>query len=397
MSVSSDHLFDPFNPAHIVDAENAMEVSRRKCPVGQVNDNLYTLNSDAAVREVFEDATHFSNKGNFAIDSDDVPFPVPVITMADPPYHTALRSRLLKDLSPARLRTLAPKVEAIVDTAIKTLPKAGRVDLYADFVHFIPAAVVYSLIGIPEHAWIDVQAWSDVIVDTVPEPVGELPELASLIGFLASLVEDRRARPSERRDDVLDNLCFAEPGEADMSTVEVSTHIFQLVAAGTDTTRSLIVNCLYRLLEHRDSWTRLLRDRSLLINAIEESLRLDSPAQFMIRSVVDDVSVESCPMRSGRKAYLNIQSANHDEQRWGEDSRNFRIDRRNAAAHLAFGRGIHACIGAPLARIEARMAIAALMDAYPDMRLAPEAEWVTCPGAISKRVQSVPVLLTGEN
>jgi cytochrome P450 len=209
------------------------------------------------------------------------------------------------------------------------------------------------------------------------------------------LVEDRRASPNDRHEDVLDNLCFAAPDEQDMPALEVVSHILQLVVAATDTTRALIANCLYRMLEQRDQWEAVAADRSLLPNAIEESLRMDSPGQFMVRSVVDDITIRSCPIASGNKVYVSIQSANHDEERWGEDSLTYRVDRPNDSGHLAFGRGIHACIGAPLARIEARAAVAALLDAYPDMALAPDTVWVKCGGALIRRVQAVPVLLTG--
>ncbi|MEE6169686.1 MULTISPECIES: cytochrome P450 [unclassified Mycolicibacterium] len=136
-----------------------------------------------------------------------------------------------------------------------------------------------------------------------------------------------------------------------------------------------------------------MADRSLLLGAIEESLRLDSPAQFMVRSVVQDVTIGHCPIAPGKKVYLNIQSANHDESRWGNDSLDFRMDRPDSLAHLAFGRGIHTCIGAPLARIEAKMSISALMDRFPHMRLVPGAKWVDAGAAITKKVKSVPVEL----
>jgi cytochrome P450 len=116
----------------------------------------------------------------------------------------------------------------------------------------------------------------------------------------------------------------------------------------------------------------------------------------MVRSVIDDVIVGSCPISPGHKLYVNIQPANHDEARWGEDSRTYRLDRSNGSAHLAFGRGIHACIGAPLARIEARLAIAALLDRYRDMALAPDAQWTKVPAPLTRRVADVPVLLTGK-
>lgn len=389
-------FFNPLKPEHLSRPDELMHAARIGCPVAKVSDVLYTVNTDLGVRQVFDDTKHFSNKGNFSVGEEDVQWPFVVATQADPPVHTALRTRLLKDFAPARLRKLAPQVESIVAECLGALPDSGHIDLYAEYAHFIPSRILYALIGIPETAWRDVQQWSDAIVATVPAPTHELPEFASLTAFLGKLAEDRRAHPDSRQDDVLDNLCFAGADESDMSTAEVMTHILQLVVASTDTTRALIANCLYRLLENRGDFEAVFADRSLLPNAIEESLRMDSPAQFMVRSVVEDVTVDSYPLKAGKKVYVNIQSANHDEKRWGADSQKYRLHRLNAVGHLAFGRGIHACIGAPLARIEARVAIEALLDRYPRMRLAPNAEWVRAPGALTRRVQSVPVLLTGE-
>lgn len=393
---ASDQFFNPLNPDHISDPDELMRTSRIGCPVGQVSDILYTVNTDTLVRAIFDDTTHFSNRGNFSVGEEDVQLPVRVLTTADPPAHTALRARQLKDLAPARLRKLTPHVESIVHEAIRALPKSGPAELYEDYVRFIPAAVLYALIGIPKPAWAEVQKWSDAVVGTIPEPIHELPEFASLMTYLAGLVEERRAHPQDRREDVLDNLSFASDGSPEMPALEAITHMFQLVVAATDTTRALITNCVYRLLEHRGQWQRVLADRSLLPNAIEESLRLDSPAQFMVRTVIDDVTLGACPISAGKKVYLNIQSANHDEERWGPESLTFNVDRPNSATHLAFGRGIHTCIGAPLARIEARIAIAALLDTFPEMVLSSAAKWVKCEGALIRRVRSVPVLLTGE-
>lgn len=394
MSTESIDFFNPLNPEHRSSPDELMRASRLGCPVGKVSDILYTVSTDVYVRSVFDDTTHFSNRGNFTVDAEDVPLPVAVVTNADPPVHTSLRARLMKDLAPARLRALAPKVGDLVDETAATLPVAGKVDLYEDYVHFIPTAVLYTVIGIPRADWDEVQSWSDVVVATVPAPLDDLPEFASLMGYLSGLVEARRNNPRpDQPQDVLDNLCFADAGEVEMPTFEVVAHIFQLVVAATDTTRALIANCLFRLLEHPERWAAVVADRSLLLGAIEESLRLDSPAQFMVRSVVQDVTIGRCPIEPGKKVYLNIQSANHDETRWGDDSLEFRMDRPDSLAHLAFGRGIHTCIGAPLARIEARTSISALMDRFPHMRLAPGAKWVDAGGAITKRVKSVPVEL----
>ena len=394
---TADEYFNPLNPDHISDPDDLMQSSRIRCPVGRVSDVLYTVNTDLGVRQAFDDTKHLSSKGNFSVGAEDVRWgPFAPITNTDPPTHTALRARLLKDFAPARVRKLAPRVVEIVQECLGVLPESGYVDLYAEYAHFIPARILYALIGIPNPLWDEVQQWSDIIVATVPEPTNELPEFASITGYLGQLVEERRANPDHRHEDVLDNLCFANDGDADMSAHEIVTHLLQLVVASTDTTRALIANCLYRLLEDRKHWEAVLGDRALLSNAVEESLRVDSPAQFMVRSVVEDVTIASCPISAGHKTYLNIQSANHDEERWGEDSRHYRLDRPNASAHLAFGRGIHTCIGAPLARIEARVAIGALLDRFPDLMLAPGAAWVKCSAPLVRRIESVPVLLTGE-
>ncbi|MEE6169687.1 MULTISPECIES: cytochrome P450 [unclassified Mycolicibacterium] len=248
MSTESIDYFNPLDPEHRSSPEALMRASRAGCPVGKVSDILYTVNTDADVRGVFDDTTHFSNRGNFTVDAEDVPLPVAVITNADPPVHTSLRARLMKDLAPARLRTLAPKVGDLVNETAAALPAAGKVDLYQDYVHAIPTAVLYTVIGIPRADWDEIQSWSDVVVATVPAPLEDLPEFASLMRYLGVLVEARRNSPRpDQPQDVLDNLCFADAGEVEMPTFEVVAHIFQLVVAATDTTRALIANCLFRL------------------------------------------------------------------------------------------------------------------------------------------------------
>jgi cytochrome P450 len=370
--------FDPFDSGGTTDPDELLRASRNGCPVHQVNDTLYAVYTDRDVRQVFDDNTHFSNRGNFRLTPEDIDFPVMPVTNADPPQHTALRARLLKDLSPRRLRSMKPVVEDIVTKSVARLPQSGRVELYNDYIRFIPAAVVYALIGIPEDQWAQVQEWSDAIVAVVPEPVEAMPEFAGLTGLVGELARRRLIDADNRQEDVLDNLCFAEAAEAEMNL-----------------TRALITNCVFRLLEQHEQWEAVVADRSLLSNAVEESLRHDSPAQFMVRSVTDGVAVGGCRMEAGKKVYLSIQSANHDEKAWGSDGQKYRADRPDATGHLAFGRGIHACIGAPLARIEAISAISALIDRFPNAVLAPDARWERTPSAVTRRIASLPVLLGG--
>jgi cytochrome P450 len=151
----------------------------------------------------------------------------------------------------------------------------------------------------------------------------------------------------------------------------------------------LISNCVWRLLEDPDRWDVVAANRDLLPAALEESLRRDSPAQFIIRSARTGGVLCGCPVEPGDKLYLSLQSANHDERRWGDDGDVFDSARQDVTGHLAFGRGIHACIGAPLARIEGLAAVGALLDRFPNMRLSRRAVWTNVEGAITRRPTEV--------
>ncbi|MHA4854262.1 cytochrome P450 [Rhodococcus sp. MSC1_016] len=391
--IESPQIFDPLNPDHFPDPVPHLAAARERCPVSTPREGLHVLTHDSDIRGVLADTVTYSNKGNFSIEPEDVPLPFATITNADAPVHTELRNRLRKNFAPAHLRTLRAWVEGIVESAIAGLPADGEIELYERFVRVIPASVMHTFIGIPEESWAKAQDWGDIVVETVPAPLGELPEFGQLLGLLGGLVAERRARPTERSDDVLDNLCFAAPGERTMSDAEIVTHIFQLVVAGTDTTRSLIANCIWRLLEDPSRWDTVVADRTLLPNAIEESLRVDSPAQFLVRTRKVDGTIQGCPVSEGDKVYLSLQSANLDEATWGPNAGRFDPEREDAPGHVAFGRGVHACLGAPLARIEAIAAIGALMDRYPGMRLSPRATWVNTGGTITRRPREVLVAL----
>ncbi len=387
--------FTPHDAGHVADPDDALEAARHECPVTQVSDVLFVVTSDRDVRALFKDSAAFSNRGNFTIGREDRNHAFPGITNLDPPVHTELRSRLLRSMAPKKLRLLGPHVARVIARTLDGLPLSGEVDLHKDYISHIPSAVAYSMIGLPEEYWSEVEVLADALVEAVPAPETTMPEYNRLMELMGQIVRDRREHPEHRRDDVLDNLCFAAPGEREMEDLEVVMHLRQLFAAATDTTRALIANCIYRLLEHGD-WARIVADRSLLKNAIEESLRFDSPAQFMTRSVVQDTVIGECPVTAGHKAYLSIQSANHDDAAWGSTARHFDITRQVAVQHVAFGRGIHSCLGAPLARMEAYMAVDALMDHYPRMAAGRRATWEKCDGLLLRRPREVWAQLVGE-
>ncbi|WP_228000481.1 cytochrome P450 [Nocardia australiensis] len=387
-------IFTPHNATHRNSPDTYLQNARAQCPVSRASDVLYVVSRDEDVRRIFTDQQHFSSRGNFTLGEQDLEVPVPLITMTDPPVHTGLRKRLLKNFAPARLRKLEPEIAKVVADAVGELEtQSGTVDLYDRYIKSIPTRVLYAFIGIPREMWDTVQEWADIINESLLSAPEETTEYARLTQYIGELVEERRSMPDNRHTDVLDNFCFADEGEREMSSFEVVMHIWQLLGAGTDTTRALMSNCVFRLLESHDQWDQIVADRSRLTNAIEESLRLDSPGTYMTRSVLSDVEIGGCPVQAGSKVYLSLQSANHDEKVWGDDSLEFNSSRAGAAAHVAFGNGIHACLGAPLVRIEARIAISALMDRFPNLYLAPGITWRNIDSYLFRRAEDIAVVL----
>lgn len=142
--------------------------------------------------------------------------------------------------------------------------------------------------------------------------------------------------------------------------------------AATDTTGSLITNLLYELLADRSHWERLLADRSLIPAAVEESLRHDAPLQYVLRTVKQEREISGCPVEPGDRLAVSLQSANWDERAWGADAADYSLDRpAGQATTMAFGYGIHTCLGAPLARLQARVVLEHLLERFPELRLAP--------------------------
>ena len=386
-------IFDPREPDHTRDPDPYLRAARERCPVSTPRPGLHVLALDEDVRAVLADPARFSNRGNFSIDAQDVQLPHTVITMADAPLHTELRARLRSSFAAPRLRRMRPRVEEIASAGLAALPADGEVDLYDRYIRHLPVTVLYAFLGIPRESWSEAEVWADVIVATVPAPTHHLPEFGRLLGLLGGLVAERRAQPGERREDVLDTLCSTPAGGREMTDPEVVSHLFQLVMAGTDTTRSLIVNTVWRLLEDPALWEAVVADRRLLAGAVEESLRLDSPAQFVVRTATEDGMVRGCPVAAAEKVYLSLQSANHDEQRWGSNADRFDPGREDVLEHVAFGRGIHTCLGAPLARLEAEVVVGALLERYPAMRLSPRARWEGVDGTITRRPRELHVQL----
>ncbi|WP_245608096.1 cytochrome P450 [Streptomyces hokutonensis] len=341
--------------------------------MSQPRPGVYFLARHEEVQDVLTDHGTYSSVDNFALEGGTrtADLPVVPITMADPPYHTALRGRLRRWFAPARLRAQEPRVREIVAGVLDAWQPGQKAEIHTDLARQIPTRVVYAFLGLPEQDWERLHLWADAIDDVLPELRTDMPEFLALTGYLGQQFATRAAAPPTGAD-VLDGLAHPADGEAPLTPVEAVIHAFQLILAATDTTAGLITNLLHELLVDRTRWERLLADRSLVPAAIEESLRHDAPLQYVLRTVTEEREISGCPVKPGDRLAVSLQSANWDERAWGADAADYSLDRPvGQATVMTFGYGIHTCLGAPLARLEARVVLEQLLDRFPELRLAP--------------------------
>ncbi|WP_411083280.1 cytochrome P450 family protein [Streptomyces sp. cmx-18-6] len=311
-----------------------------------------------------------SNDMRNAKDADltDLVADTPNMLMSDPPRHTRLRKLVVKEFTPRRIRALEGRVEQITHELIDAMlaRPEGTADLVTDFAYPLPATVICELLGVPFDDRGKFHAWSTEITKRLGDG-GAQTAMGELVGYLTALLEDKRERPG---DDLLSALVQTSGEDEDtLSTEELVGMAVLLLIAGQETTTGLIANGMLALLRHPDQLADLRADFSLLEGAVEEMLRYSGPTGTSLhRFTTAAVDIGGVVIPGGGELVLiGNTPANQDPERFPDASR-FDI-RRDAGGHLAFGHGIHACFGAPLARVEARAAVRALLERCPDLTL----------------------------
>jgi len=301
----------------------------------------------------------------------------PTMLTSDPPEHTRLRRLVSKAFTPRAVENLRPRIREIVDELLDGLAGQTTFDLVDEIAYPLPVIVIAEMLGVPAKDSADFKRWSDDLVATlggpfVPQDVIDKARasIEELVAYLAEQIAQRRANP---RDDLISGLIAAEDGGQVLSEQEIYSTTILLLVAGNETTTNLISNAMYSLLQNPDQLELLRSDLSLMPSAVEEILRFNGPVQATARVATTDIEIGGTTVREGQMAMAILGAANHDPAKFPEPEK-FDI-RRNPTDHMAFGDGIHFCLGAPLARAEAQIAFEELLRRFSKIEPAGEPAW----------------------
>jgi cytochrome P450 len=299
------------------------------------------------------------------------------LVLLDDPDHNRLRRLLQRPFGPRPVEGVRAMVTARVDAAMAELAPRGAMDVVGDFAYPLPVAVFNEMLGLPDEDAPRVRAWIQAVARML-DPVIDDDEHArcqalmdEMYDYLDGQIEAKRAAPA---DDVLTALVQAEEDGDRLTRDELVAQVVTLYVAGHEPTMSLIGTGLLALLRHPDQLALLRSRPDLLPNAVNELLRFDGPNQFVRRIAVRPTTIGERSVAAGDVLYLAIGAANRDPARWHEPDR-VRVDRADAAHHVQFGSGVHHCLGAHLARLQAEVALGALVLRLDDVALAGEPEW----------------------
>jgi cytochrome P450 len=385
----------PMNPAFQRDPHSVLGPLRDRCPIlRDETSGSFIVTRFAEVRAIATDLEMWRDPINaepaavmqrrFA---DNVFEGVPrsettSILMLDNPDHARVRGPLAQALY-ARVTRCRPQVEAIVDSALDRIGDKPTFDLMEAFCVPIPIDVIAAILGVDHERLVEFRDWSEGVIQGLnpfrtPEETAHMERAGPALS--AYFLETIAARRAEPRDDLISDMTKLQADGAPLSDEELRINLGALLVGGNLTTTDLIGNGVRLLLTHPDELAKFKADPSLINGLVEEVLRYEPPVDITGRIASHDMEVAGCPVKATQSMTLLLRAANRDPEVFPEPER-FDITRKRQA-HMAFGGGAHICIGAPLARLEAQVAITRLFARFPDLHLAePDAEpvWRTLP------------------
>ena len=373
---STPYGFDPFNPVFLADPYPVYARLRSEAPVLRLP-SRWVLSRYGDIDAVLKSQSFGRGGYDQMILKAFGPGPLHEsfsrwMLFMDPPNHTRLRSLATRAFTPRAVTQLRTSIQRLVNQLLDPLEASGGGDLVLTFAYPLPVMVICEMLGVPADDRDEFRIWSDAlgralqISAATPELTAEANEAAlRLTEYFRAMVAEQRQHPT---DSLLSALIAAEDDGGRLTEDELLATAVLLFFAGHETTVNLIGNGSLALLRNRDQWELLRDDPDLARNAVEEFLRFETPVQTVGRVVLENVEIDGVPIPAGDTVSCLIGSANRDPARFPDPDR---LDiRRKEIHHLGFAAGLHYCLGAALARVEAEIAFTALVRRFPNLRLA---------------------------
>ncbi len=344
------------------------------------------------VQRVLSDYETFSSQFRGARQADAQNSFAASIISTDPPRHRQLRSLATQAFTPRAVDALAPRITAIVQEHLDRVQGAGGMEVISDLAYPLPVIVIAELLGIPSQDRERFKRWSDYAVASANDlddvDIGRFQgtEMMEMGMYFMNMIAQRRASPGE---DLISGLLEASIDGEHLSQIELLGFCVLLLVAGNETTTNLLGNAMLTFAEHPEQWEELRAHPELIPQAIEEVLRFRSPVQAMFRYSRQEAEFQGRKLPANSHVIAWIGSANHDGSLFPQPE-TFDIH-RTPNRHIAFGHGIHYCLGAPLARLEAKIALGAMLERYPAFELAPGADLKRQPSLIVYGLHDVPI------
>jgi cytochrome P450 len=339
------------------------------------------------VSQVMTDYTHFSSQA-FGVTGS---FLHNTLVAKDPPDHRKLRNLVNQAFTPRTVARLSDRIARITQELLDEVKSRGKMDVVSDIAFPLPAKVIAEMLGVPPEDWDIFQRWARV---DSSDPAASRREAGrsqreEMSDYFSRLLEERRRAP---REDLISALSVAEVDGERLSEAELVSFCFLLLAAGQETTKNLITNAIVCLTDYPDSMERLMREPTLMPTAIEEVLRYLPPVWFLFRQTRAEVELGGQRIPADQLVLAWTASANRDPAQFQNPDR-FDIE-REPNRHLAFGHGIHYCVGAPLARLEARIALPMMLEQLRDLQRV-EGVPITVHTGLVFVIRSLPITFNG--
>jgi cytochrome P450 len=333
-------------------------------------------------------ATFCSSRGILLSDIERPVMPRQSIIYIDPPEHAKYRKLVQPAFSPGRLRGLEQHIAATVRELLAGIASGRTIDFVETFSAQLPMLVIADMLGVPGADRAQFKRWSDAIIEAGSQPTAEnMAQSAELLGYFGGVLDERRQRPG---DDLISLLVHSEIDGERLAEFDLLMFCLTLLVAGNDTTRNLLSHGALALATYPDQRAQLAQDPALMPRAVEEMLRWGTPVASFMRMATRDTEVRGVPIREGDRLLLLYTSANRDAAVFGDDADDFSVT-RDATRHVAFGFGEHFCLGAQLARMEARIAFGALLERFGRWELAGDV--VRLPSLFMRGIVHLPLVL----